>query len=123
MYNWEYIYSGDIYRKRKGKEKDTLVEKNASIAYLEDDKAWVRIDDMLEYAYTIEFLAKRDSEEYREENKEIEKKAALKFESTFMPRKDIKEGDLYVEPLSIEVILTPDDIKSSKTKETKKKRG
>ena len=35
MYNWEYIYRGDIYRMENG--KGVLEEKNIDVAYMEDD--------------------------------------------------------------------------------------
>ena len=49
MYNWEYIYRGDIYRMENG--KGVLEEKNIDVAYMEDDHAWARINDILDCLY------------------------------------------------------------------------
>lgn len=49
MYNWEYIYRGDIYRMENG--KGVLEEKDIDVAYMEDEHAWARINDILDCLY------------------------------------------------------------------------
>ena len=101
MYNWEYIYRGDIYRMENG--KGVLEEKNIDVAYMEDDHAWARINDILDCLYPFGIT------DDKEKNDAIYDRAFAKLNASLMPIDDIKEGSLYVEPSSLEVVLTPDD--------------
>ena len=59
----------------------------------------------------------------KEKNAAIYDRAFAKLNASLMPIDDIKEGSLYVEPSSLEVVLTPDDNSkkiSSKGKKSKK---
>ena len=59
----------------------------------------------------------------KEKNAAIYDRAFAKLNSSLMPIDDIKEGSLYVEPSSLEVVLTPDDNSkkvSSKGKKSKR---
>ena len=80
MYNWEYIYRGDIYRMENG--KGVLEEKNIDVAYMEDDHAWARINDILDCLYPfgltddkekneIAKIWKENDEKFQEESNEI----------------------------------------------------
>ena len=106
-YNWEYIYRGDIYRMENG--KGVLVEKNIDVAYMEDEHAWARINDMLDCLYPFGLT------DDKEKNDAIYDRAFAKlnrcnvFEFKPLGIDDIKEGSLYVEPSSLEIVLTPDD--------------
>lgn len=100
-YNWEYIYRGDIYRMENG--KGVLVEKDIDVAYMEDEHAWARINDLLDCAFPFRFTNDK------EKNDAIYNRAFAKLNDSLMPIDDIKEGSLYVEPSSLEVVLTPDD--------------
>lgn len=56
-YNWEYIYRGDIYRMEKG--KGVLEEKDIDVAYMEDEHAWARINDILDCLYPDLLMIKK----------------------------------------------------------------
>ena len=59
----------------------------------------------------------------KEKNDAIYDRAFAKLNASLMPIDDIKEGSLYVEPSSLEVVLTPDDNSkkiSSKGKKSKR---
>ena len=102
MYNWEYIYRGDIYRMENG--KGVLEEKNIDVAYM---------DCLYPFGITDD----------KEKNDAIYDRAFAKLNASLMPIDDIKEGSLYVEPSSLEVVLTPDDNSkkiSSKGKKSKR---
>ena len=114
-YNWEYIYRGDIYRMEKG--KGVLEEKDIDVAYMEDEHAWARINDILDCLYPFGLT------DDKEKNTAIYDRAFAKLISSLMPIDDIKEGSLYVEPSSLEVVLIPDDNSkkiSSKGKKSKR---
>ena len=92
MYNWEYIYRGDIYRMENGKGI---------------------LDCLYPFGITDD----------KEKNDAIYDRAFAKLNASLMPIDDIKEGSLYVEPSSLEVVLTPDDNSkkiSSKGKKSKR---
>ena len=70
---------------------------------MEDDHAWARINDILDCLYPFGLT------DDKEKNAAIYDRAFAKLMSSLIPIDDIKEGSLYVEPSSLEVVLTPDD--------------
>ena len=98
-------------------EEQVLEEKNIDVAYMEDDHAWARINDILDCLYPFGIT------DDKEKNDAIYDRAFAKLNASLMPIDDIKEGSLYVEPSSLEVVLTPDDNSkkiSSKGKKSKR---
>lgn len=86
---------------------------------MEDDHAWARINDILDCLYPFGLT------DDKEKNAAIYDRAFAKLNASLMPIDDIKEGSLYVEPSSLEVVLTPDDNSkkiSSKGKKSKDRR-
>ena len=69
-YNWEYIYRGDIYRMENG--KGVLEEKDIDVAYMEDEHAWARINDILDCLYP--FGLTDDKEKNDDNSKKISSK-------------------------------------------------
>ena len=92
-------------------------EKDIDVAYMEDEHAWARVNDMLDCLYPFGLT------DDKEKNTAIYDRAFAKLMSSLIPIDDIKEGSLYVEPSSLEVVLTPDDNSkkiSSKGKKSKR---
>lgn len=110
-YNSEYVYAADAYKMVDG--KGILAYENLRVVYFEDEDKWVTCDDILMY-YAEPLLYS-----YKYSDDEL-KQAEILFQKALMPYHDVLEGQLYIEPSSIKVLLTPNNLKS---KSSKKKRG